>query len=189
MFALVDCNNFFCSCERVFNPSLINKPIVVLSNNDGCIISRSQEAKNLHIPMAVPYHHYKKIIDKNMVYVFSSNYELYGDMSRRVMKSLEYFIEKEIIDIYSIDEAFLKIPTNKDHYLQIIKNISKKIPMWTGIPISIGIGPTKTLAKIANSIAKKSKTNIFDINDNNIKQKILETLNVLLIWGIGIKSS
>ena len=153
MFALVDCNNFYVSCERVFNPLLINKPVVVLSNNDGCIIARSNEAKALNIPMGAPFHTYRDFINAHKVKVYSSNYPLYGDMSNRVMASLSEFNPN--LEVYSIDEAFLKFDqngnTNIDHDILRIKD---SILKWTGIPVSIGIGPTKTLAKIANHLAK-----------------------------------
>ena len=136
-FALVDCNNFYVSCERVFDPSLISKPVVVLSNNDGCIISRSNEAKLLNIPMGAPLHLYKNIIDSNKVKVYSSNYPLYGDMSNRVMTSLMELNSE--LEIYSIDEAFLKM--NKQDHSDIehdILRMRQNILMWTGIPVSIG---------------------------------------------------
>ena len=154
MFALIDCNNFYVSCERVFNPKLNNKPVVVLSNNDGCAISRSNEAKALGIPMGAPAFKYEKIFRENNVQVFSSNFPLYGDMSSRVMSILSKFTPN--IEIYSIDEAFLKFEGfenyNLESYCQKIKNMVFK---WTGIPISIGIAPTKALAKVSNRIAKK----------------------------------
>ena len=183
VFALIDCNNFYVSCERVFDPSLINKPVVVLSNNDGCIISRSNEAKSLNIPMGAPLHLYKNIIDSNKVKVYSSNYPLYGDMSNRVMTSLLEL--KSELEIYSIDEAFLKI--NKYDHSNVEHNIlrmRKNILMWTGIPVSIGLGPTKTLAKIANSIAKKSQSGVFNLNTEDKQNSILKNINVEDIWGI-----
>ena len=160
MFALIDCNNFYVSCERVFNPNLNKKPVVVLSNNDGCAISRSNEAKALGIPMGAPAFKYEKLFKKNNVKVFSSNFPLYGDMSSRVMSILSKFTPN--IEIYSIDEAFLKFEGFENYdlksYCQEIKDMVFK---WTGIPISIGIAPTKALAKVSNRIAKKfpEKTN------------------------------
>ena len=163
VFALIDCNNFYVSCERVFNPSLIDKPVVVLSNNDGCIISRSNEAKLLNIPMGAPLHLYRNIIDANRVKVYSSNYPLYGDMSNRVMTSLMTLNSE--LEIYSIDEAFLKINKQDNSNIEAdISKIRRNILMWTGIPVSIGLGPTKTLAKIANSMAKKSENGIFNLD-------------------------
>ena len=160
MFALIDCNNFYVSCERVFNPKLNNKPVVVLSNNDGCAISRSNEAKALGIPMGAPAFKYENIFKENDVEVFSSNFPLYGDMSSRVMSIVSKFTPN--IEIYSIDEAFLKFEGFENYdlesYCQEIKHMVLK---WTGIPISIGIAPTKALAKVSNRIAKKfpEKTN------------------------------
>ena len=151
MFALIDCNNFYVSCERVFNPSLEKKPVVVLSNNDGCAISRSNEAKALGIPMGAPAFKFQKIFRKHNVEVFSSNFPLYGDMSSRVMSILSRFTPN--IEIYSIDEAFLKFEGfdnyDLESYCQSIKNMVFK---WTGIPISIGIAPTKALAKVSISV-------------------------------------
>ena len=186
-FALLDCNNFYVSCERLFNPYLNNKPVVVLSNNDGCIVSRSNEAKKLGIPMGAPYHHYRKIIEKNNVTVFSSNYQFYGDMSQRVMDSLNMIIPN--IEIYSIDEAFIRLDNfNSNHLTAIAKHIRSKIFMWTGIPTSIGIAPTKTLSKIANRIAKKQTSNgIFEIYDSYITDKIISNIPVEDIWGISYR--
>ena len=183
VFALIDCNNFYVSCERVFNPSLIDKPVVVLSNNDGCIISRSNEAKLLNIPMGAPLHLYRNIIDANRVKVYSSNYPLYGDMSNRVMTSLMTLNSE--LEIYSIDEAFLKINKQDNSNIEHdISKIRKNILMWTGIPVSIGLGPTKTLAKIANSMAKKSENGIFNLDTEDKQNKILRNINVEDIWGI-----
>ena len=154
--ALVDCNSFYVSCERLFKPRILKKPVVVLSNNDGCIISRSSEAKALGIKMGDPYFRAKEIIIKNGIHVFSSNYSLYGDISRRVMRILKYLVPD--IEIYSIDEAFLNlssIPNNM--ILSFGKKVRDTILQWTGIPTSIGIAKTKTLSKIANHIAKKKK--------------------------------
>ena len=184
IFSLVDCNNFYASCERIFNPSLCNKPIVVLSNNDGCIIARSNEAKKLGIDMGAPYHQNEYLIKKNKVIVFSSNYQLYGDISRRVMDSLSMFTPE--IEVYSIDEAFLKLNGfyEKTPYSFAV-NMRLKILKWTGIPTSHGIAPTKTLAKIANKLAKKSSSeNIFDLSDIDIQTKVLSKLPVEDIWGI-----
>ena len=153
MYGLVDCNNFYVSCERVFNPLLRDKPVVVLSNNDGCIIARSNEAKSLGIPMGAPLHLYKTLIKQNKVLTYSSNYTLYGDMSSRVMSSLNHFVPD--MEIYSIDEALLCLK-NFNHKIlsdEMIE-IRQLIHKWTGIPVSIGMGPTKTLAKLANRMAK-----------------------------------
>ena len=189
MFALIDCNNFYVSCERVFNPKLNNKPVVVLSNNDGCAISRSNEAKALGIPMGAPAFKYKELFRKNNVEVFSSNFPLYGDMSSRVMSILSKFTPN--IEIYSIDEAFLKFEgfANYDleSYCQEIKNMVFK---WTGIPISIGIAPTKALAKVANRIAKKfpnQTKGVYLINSKEKRIKALKWLNIGDVWGIGFR--
>ena len=153
MFALVDCNNFYVSCERVFDPTLNGKPVVVLSNNDGCAISRSNEAKKLGIPMGAPAFKYGKIFKENNVKIFSSNFPLYGDMSSRVMNILSSYTPN--IEIYSIDEAFLEFKGFQEYDLEVYcKEIQKKVLKWTGIPISIGIAPTKALAKVANRISK-----------------------------------
>ena len=184
IFALVDCNNFYASCERVFNPALRNRPIVVLSNNDGCIVARSKEAKALNIPMAVPFFEHEKLIKKHKVAVFSSNYQLYGDMSQRVMTSLRLFVPD--MEVYSIDEAFLRLDRlPHENLYEYCKIIQSKIMQWTGLPVSIGIGPSKVLAKIANHVAKKqTEGGVFDIRDKRIRNKILKSLAVGEIWGI-----
>ena len=154
MFALVDCNNFYASCQRVFEPHLIGKPIVILSNNDGCVIARSNEAKALGIPMGAPAFEYKKLFEENNVYVYSSNYALYGDMSSRVMNMLSTYTPE--IEIYSIDEAFLKFKGFDLFNLESIGlDMQRKVTKGTGIPISVGFAPTKALAKVANKVAKK----------------------------------
>ena len=153
-FALVDCNSFYVSCERLFNPSIIKKPVIVLSSNDGCVISRSTEAKALGIKMGEPYFKVKKIVKENDVKIFSTNFALYGDISRRVMKTLKQFSPQ--MEIYSIDEAFLDLTSVKnENLLEHGYKIRKTILKWTGIPTSIGIATTKTLSKAANYIAKK----------------------------------
>ena len=184
IFALIDCNNFYASCERVFNPKLVNEPIVVLSNNDGCIVSRSNEVKALGIPMGAPYFKYKKIIEENGVHVFSSNYTFYGDMSRRVMQSLKVLLPN--IEIYSIDEAFVDLTQYKSSDLIEISNeIKKTVKQWTGIPISIGIAHTKTLSKVANSIAKKEETsNVCDLREVEKIEAVLATFDIEEVWGI-----
>ena len=189
MFALVDCNNFYASCERVFNPKLDKKPIVILSNNDGCVISRSNEAKALGIPMGAPAFKYDPIFKKNKVHVFSSNFPLYGDMSNRVMNILAKYTPN--IEIYSIDEAFLEFKGFENYDLeQYGKEIRKIILKWTGIPVSIGFAPTKALAKVANRISKKfdKKTNgVYTINSNTKREKALKWLKIEDVWGIGFK--
>ena len=153
MFGLVDCNNFFASCERVFRPDLNGKHIVVLSNNDGCVIARSNEAKALGIPMGVPAYKFKSIFQLNNVNVFSCNFPLYGDMSSRVMQILSSYAPE--MEIYSIDEAFLDFRGCDINLQEIGKNIHKQVFQWTGIPVSVGFAQTKALAKVANQIAKK----------------------------------
>ncbi len=185
MYALVDCNNFYVSCERVFAPHLNNKPVIVLSNNDGCVVSRSQEAKALGIKMAVPAFEIGDLISKNSVAVFSSNYALYADFSHRVMNILSEFVPE--IEVYSIDEAFLDLSNYGNHDLyEFSSSIKKRIRQWTGIPVSIGIGPTKTLAKAANHIAKHLKQNggIFIIKPDEINAS-LKDFPVEEIWGVG----
>ena len=184
MYGLVDCNNFYVSCERVFNPSLRGKPVVVLSNNDGCIIARSNEAKALGIPMGAPLHLYKTLIKQNKIFTYSSNYTLYGDMSSRVMSVLNYFIPN--IEIYSIDEAFLNL---KNFNIQSLQDemfkIRERIYQWTGIPVSIGIGPTKTLAKLANKIAKKnSSKGVYILTVSTQLTHILSDMKLEDIWGV-----
>ena len=191
MFALVDCNNFYASCERVFNPNLQHKPIVILSNNDGCIIARSDEAKKLGIPMGAPIFKYRTLIANHNVKVFSSNYSLYGDMSSRVMSILKQFTPD--IQVYSIDESFLKLEGfegyNLTDYGMSMKN---RILKWTGIPTCAGIAPTKALSKVANKIARKypNQTNGVYVIDTEVKRiKALKWTKIKDIWGIGKKLS
>ena len=182
--ALVDCNSFYVSCEKLFNPKLRNKPVVVLSNNDGCIISRSNEAKALGIKMGEPYFKAKHIIIKNKVNVFSSNYALYGDLSRRVMRTLKRFNSK--IEIYSIDEAFLDLSDFPDNEAEDVgKEIRSIVLQWTGIPTSIGIAKTKTLSKVANHIAKKIKSGVTSLIGIENIDSILEKIEINDIWGVG----
>ena len=189
MFALVDCNNFYASCQRVFEPHLIGKPIVVLSNNDGCIIARSNEAKALGIPMGAPAFELKKLFEEHKIYVYSSNYALYGDMSSRVMNILSRFSPE--IEVYSIDEAFLKFTGfnlfDLDEYgLQIQRTVTK----GTGIPISVGFAPTKALAKVANKIAKKfpeRTKSVYTIDSDEKRIKALKWTKIEDVWGIGRK--
>ena len=185
-FALIDCNNFYAACERVFNPELICKPIGILSNNDGIIVALSNELKQLGIYRGTPGFKIKDQIKKYDIKMFSSNYTLYGDMSARVMKTLSQFTPD--IEIYSIDEAFLSL--SGFEYLNF-KDYGRKIKdtvwKWTGLPVSIGIGPTKTLAKVANRFAKKHKYTggVFDISGHPDTEKILEWIDVEHIWGVG----
>lgn len=191
MFALVDCNNFYASCERVFNPSLNGKPVVVLSNNDGCVIARSNEAKALGIPMGAPAFEYAETFDKQNINVFSSNYALYGDMSSRVMNLLSEFTPE--IEIYSIDEAFLKFIGFELFSLQKIgETMRHRVTKGTGIPISIGFAPTKALSKVANKIAKKfpERTNsVYVLDTEEKRKKALKWLPIEDVWGIGRKHS
>ena len=182
--ALVDCNSFYVSCERLFNPSIIKKPVVVLSSNDGCVISRSTEAKVLGIKMGEPFFKVEKIVKKNNVKIFSSNYSLYGDISRRVMKTLKQFSPQ--IEIYSIDEAFLDLSSIKDEDLFEHGNkIRKTILKWTGIPTSIGIASTKTLSKAANHIAKKEKSGVVNLINSEQIDKLLMKIKISDVWGVG----
>lgn len=186
-FALADCNNFYVSCERVFNPALEKQPVIVLSNNDGCIISRSNEAKRLGISMGAPAFKYRELIQRGQIHCLSSNYALYGDMSQRVMDSLRYLCPD--IEVYSIDEAFLKL----DHFSYYDLNaylidIRQKIKQWTGIPISIGLASSKTLAKVANFYAKRiSKTGVYDLCCAVHRDALLKKMLIEEIWGIGRK--
>lgn len=187
MFALVDCNNFYASCERIFKPHLRHQPVVVLSNNDGCVIARSNEAKALGIPMGAVAYKYKEAFEKNNIHVFSSNYALYGDMSNRVMNVLQSFTPD--IEIYSVDEAFLQFDGFKHFDLNNYgREIKKKVEQWTAIPISIGIAPTKALSKVANRIAKKypkHHNGVYAMDTEEKRIKALKWLRVEDIWGIG----
>ena len=187
MFALVDCNNFYASCERLFRPSLRNKPIVVLSNNDGCVIARSNEAKAMGVPMGAPAFKHKELFEKHKINVFSSNYALYGDMSARVMNLLSTYTPD--IEIYSVDEAFLQFNGFEHFNLhQYNLEIQKNVTQSTGIPISIGIAPTKTLSKVANRIAKKfpeHTKSVYTIDSEEKRIKALKWLKIEDVWGIG----
>ena len=186
MIALADCNNFYASCERVFNPKLEKKPVVVLSNNDGCVIARSNEAKALGVKMGEPTFKIKSKIEKYNISVFSTNFALYGDLSKRVMNTLQ--TEVDTIEVYSIDEAFLDLSDLSDKERCIY--IKKKVHKWTGIPVSIGVAKTKTLAKVANHIAKKyTKTGIFIFDNEDIIRRALNFFLVEDLWGIGRKNS
>ena len=181
---LVDCNSFYVSCERLFNPKIRKKPVVVLSNNDGCIISRSNEAKALGIKMGEPYFKAKDIIIKNNVNVFSSNYSLYGDLSRRVMRTLKRF--NSDIEIYSIDEAFMDLSNFPDKEVEEVgKEIRATVLKWTGIPTSIGIAKTKTLSKVANHIAKKTRVGVTSLIGIENLDPILEKVEINDVWGVG----
>lgn len=179
MIALIDCNSFYASCEKVFRPDLKNKPVIILSNNDGCIVAMSREAKALGIPRGKPLFKVKDIIEKYNVTVFSSNYTLYGDISKRIMSII--IDSSDNVEVYSIDEAFANWDFNdpvKEAY-----NLRNKIFQWVGVPVSIGIAKTKTLAKIANHIGKKGN-GIFTITEEN-REKVLSKTPVEDVWGIG----
>ncbi len=187
IFALVDCNNFYVSCERLFRPSLRNRPVVVLSNNDGCVIARSQEAKEIGIPMAAPEFKYRSFFQHHNVEIFSSNYSLYGDISQRVSDTL-YTLTPQM-EVYSIDESFLEFPPGKiSDLLTIGREIRHKVFKWTGIPVSVGFGPTKTLAKAANRFAKKEAwtKGVFNLCNTNLDEQ-LEKIPVTDVWGIGYR--
>lgn len=202
-FALVDCNNFYVSCERVFDPKLWGRPVVVLSNNDGCAVARSNEAKALGIPFGAPAFQIRDLIRRHNIAVLSSNYTLYGDMSRRVMETLSRFAPE--MEIYSIDEAFLAFSLTPEKgpvslpsgfpalavrqgcmgsFLEMIR---KTVLQWTGIPVSIGVGPTKTLAKLANRCAKKwdHTKGVLDLTSGNMLDKALKSTSVEDLWGVG----
>lgn len=188
MFAIVDCNNFYASCERVFNPLLEQRPVVVLSNNDGCIIARSSEAKALGIKMGTPLFEARKLVKQHDIAIFSSNYPLYGDMSNRVMETLRQLVPD--VEVYSIDEAFLHLNGTTTMYqnLDVLgQQVRKTVRQWTGIPVSVGIAPTKTLAKIGNRLAKKSKNarGVSVLSTVHAIQGALESTAVEDIWGVG----
>jgi DNA polymerase V len=189
IYALVDCNNFYASCERVFQPSLKGRAIVVLSNNDGCIVARSNEAKALGIGMGTPYFKAKRIIEKNNVKVFSSNYTLYGDMSARVMETLGNFTPE--MEIYSIDEAFLNLAGFSRDLTEYGREIRDTVAKWTGMGVSVGIAETKTLAKVANRLAKKSEraNGVLDLVDSPHLAVALERTDVGDVWGVGRKTA
>lgn len=187
MYALIDCNNFYASCQRVFNPALNHQPVVVLSNNDGCVIARSNEAKSIGIPMGAPAFKWEPFFKQHGVHVFSCNFALYGDMSRRVMNLLATFSPD--IEVYSIDEAFLEFTGNQNtDFLFLGSQIRTMITRGTGIPISVGFAPTKVLAKVANKIAKKfpDRTgDVYVIDTENKREKALRWTKIEDVWGIG----
>jgi DNA polymerase V len=188
MFALLDCNSFYVSCERVFNPKLNNVPVVVLSNNDGCVISASTEARALGICIGVPLFKIKQIVDENHIHVLSSNFALYGDMSKRVMAIIRN--NAPITEVYSIDEAFMDVSTIPSDQLESWAfQLRKNIYDWIGIPVSIGCAPTKTLSKIANHMAKKDPCGIWILNDESkIKASLIHT-PIHDVWGVGRRIS
>jgi DNA polymerase V len=189
MYALVDCNNFYASCERVFQPQYNGKPVIILSNNDGCIISRSDEAKKAGVPMGAPLFKVQELIKEKNVAVFSSNYPLYGDLSNRVMKILEQFTPN--VEIYSIDESFLNFDGMNIHdYNDYGLQMKTRIQKWVGLPVCIGFAPTKTLSKMANHIAKKFQERtkgIYVIDDDEKRIKALKWTKIEDVWGIGYR--
>ena len=187
LYGLIDCNSFFASCEKLFRPDLKNKAVVVLSNNDGVVVARSSEAKQLGIPMGEPYFKIKRFAERGQIVVFSSNYRLYGDMSNRVMQTLRKWTPT--VEIYSIDEAFLDFTgmgIGLDAIDSLLAEITTTVKQWTGIPVSLGIGPTMTLAKIANDIAKKGNGTC-SLLDAQKRAGDLATLEIGDVWGIGRK--
>ncbi|MGF2411369.1 Y-family DNA polymerase [Ferruginibacter sp.] len=189
MKAIVDCNSFYCSCERLFRPQLDDKPVVVLSNNDGCIVSRSDEAKAAGIAMAVPYFMAKDIIAIHKVATFSSNYNLYGDMSWRVMETLRIMLGVANVEVYSVDEAFLDLgEEGTNDWEKIGLHIRQTVEQWTGIKVSVGIAPTKVLSKVANHLAKKNKIATQCVVVLDTQEKIntaLQDTPVKEVWGVG----
>ena len=187
MYALVDCNNFYASCERVFNPSLQKKPVAILSNNDGCVIARSDEAKALNLPMGAPIFKWKNFCKHHNITILSSNYPLYGDMSARVMTILEQFTPN--VEVYSIDEAFIDLTGfDQRNFNEYGKSIRQRILKWTGIPTCVGIAPTKALCKVANKIARKfpkETGGVYVIDSEEKRLKALKWTAVKNIWGIG----
>ncbi|MEO0804416.1 MAG: Y-family DNA polymerase [Cyanobacteria bacterium J06642_2] len=188
MLALADCDQFYVSCERAFNPKLRDRPVVVLSNNDGCIVARSPEVKALGIPMGAPLFEIDHLVDRHDIQVFSSNYALYGDMSHRVMTALAQFAPE--VEIYSIDEAFLDLSELGDRDLvERASTLRETVLKWTGIPISLGLAPTKVLAKIATRLAKRSPQwqGVFNLAISSDADDILAATDVADVWGIGRK--
>jgi len=185
IYALIDCDNFYVSCERIFRPDLKNKPVAVLSNNDGCIISRSNEVKALGIQMGTPYFKIPELIKEHNIQIFSSNYSLYADISNRINKILEQYTPN--IEIYSIDEAFITLSIPKDKCTQYCKEIREKILQGIGVPVTIGIAYTKTLTKVASKIAKKQKgyKGVLSLLDTENNDKYLDIVEVEDIWGVG----
>jgi DNA polymerase V len=193
MKAIVDCNSFYVSCERLFKPQLDNRPVVVLSNNDGCIISRSDEAKKLGVEMAGPYFKAKPLIQKHDVAVFSSNYNLYGDLSMRVMDTLRALVGAHNVEVYSVDEAFLDLSLFQADELQAVAaEIRRTVEQWTGIKVSVGVAPTKVLAKVANRLSKKNKQQTDCVMVLDTEEKIIDALRRTMVgdvWGVGGQSA
>lgn len=195
IYALIDVNNCYVSCERLFNPSLINKPVIVLSNNDGCAVARSQEAKDLGIKMGVPLFKIRDIVEQHNVQVLSSNYALYAEMSHRFHSILGQYVAPDEQEIYSIDECFLKLTAYAEHYDldDLAREMKDRILKWIGLPVCVGIGRTKTEAKIANHMAKKAKRfngvcNLVDM-DSRQREHFWGIIEVSEVWGVGRKHS
>src|SRR5690554_2352753 len=186
-FALVDCNNFYASCEKLFRPDLANVPVVVLSNNDGCVVARSKEAKDLGIKMAVPLYQVKDLLQRHNIKTFSSNYALYADISSRVMRVLESLAPQ--VEVYSIDEAFLDLTgVSSIQSLEAFgQHVKQSVLQWVGIHVCVGIAPTKTLAKLANHAAKKypATGGVVDLSQRERQQKLLAITPVTDVWGVG----
>ena len=185
MFALIDCNSFYASCERVYRPWLDAVPVVVLSNNDGCVIARTREAKRLGIPMGAPYFQWRDQMREWGVVCFSSNYELYGQMSARVMTTLEEMFPR--LEVYSIDEAFADLTGLQSDLVELGREARARVLLWTGIPVGVGIGPTKTLAKLANWAAKtwRKSEGVIDLRDPSRRDRLLQMTDVSEVWGVG----
>lgn len=186
MKALIDVNSFYASCEQVFRPDLWGKPVVVLSNNDGCIIAANREAKSLGIDMWRPAFENRKLLETHQVTVFSSNYPLYGDMSRRVMETLATLTPA--LEVYSIDEAFVEVPETVGDLEAYAQQLRRRVHQWTGLPVGVGIAPTKALTKVASKLAKQEKDrrqNVFVIPDDSVRAACLETYPIGEVWGIG----
>jgi DNA polymerase V len=185
MFALIDCNSFYASCERVYRPWLGDLPVVVLSNNDGCVIARTREAKGLGIPMGAPYFQWRDQMREWGVVCFSSNYELYGQMSARVMATLEGMFPR--LEVYSIDEAFADLTGLQNDLVDLGREARARVLLWTGIPVGVGIGPTKTLAKLANWAAKtwRKSEGVIDLREPSRRDRLLQMTDVSEVWGVG----
>lgn len=190
VYALVDCNNFYASCEKLFRPDLRYVPIVVLSNNDGCVVARSKEAKALGVKMGVPVHHIKADIRRYGIQVFSSNYTLYGDLSRRVMTTLETLAPR--VDVYSIDEAFLDLTGIEQvvTFERFGRQVKDAVQKNVGLPVCVGIAPTRTLAKLANYAAKKyvATGGVVDLTETQRQRKLMSLVPVDEIWGLAVNS-
>ena len=191
MKAVIDCNSFYCSCERLFRPDLAKRPVVVLSNNDGCIIARSDEAKAVGLGSVGPYYQYRDLIKKHGVAVFSSNYNLYGDLSMRVMDTLRAMMPPGSVEVYSVDEAFLDLRhIDPAHYHEFALNLRHTVEAWTGIRVSIGVATSKVLCKVANKLAKKEKEKtdcVFVLDSEEEILSALQNFDVSELWGIGRK--